>query len=388
MLMRTNIRSVLVFWLLLMSSQFCFALSVPWASGAYPSNISAFEKELTGTDRGKPADSCRLHVHAAHYSIDCRQQNLWTEPRTPEVVSDCGAVVSLTFSDEYFELGCGTLSFTGYFDPARWVNDMIYGDDGVDVTGAPDSRLLVEGTDNALVEVANRPESNFTVVVPANGYVYFDWFLDGSSIIFSDEAAPIIQVNRQEVRLSMQDSQWVTPYLTQGDALTFKMPSVAGTFSIRRFAFYTNASGVILRKWTATDEAGYAATFPQFIALDRPSFSDIYLPGHLPATNHEAFDLSAPPSMLTPHFRGDTLQQHSTPVSLLNAKNNCALDWYWEDELLPTHRGTVLIRHWTVLDWCGENELSQEQYFDLPPNLPLPPLRLRKNKQQHSGEEP
>lgn len=387
MVSRTTTCSVLTIWLLLLGSQVCLALSDPAVDKVHSTNISAFEKELTGTSRNELSDSCRLRVNAEHYSIDCRAQEQWAAPRTPEVVSDCGAVVSLTFSDEYFELGCGTSSFTGYFDPAHWMEGKIYGDDGVDVTGAPDSRLLVEGTNNVLVEVASRPGGDFTMVIPASGYVCFDWSLNGSSIILPGPAAPSVRLNQQNVLLSLQDSQWVTPYLNQGDVLTFHLPASPGTFTIHNFSFFTNASGVIVRQWTAVDEAGYAGAFNQLITLDRPSFSDIYLP--LPPTDHSSINL--PTSALSPRFRGDTiLQQVTHPTTALSdILSICSLDWSWEDELLPTRQGLVLVRHWTILDWCGENELHSRQYIDL--SSPFMPLRLPEKPDsppQHSGEKP
>ena len=344
-------------------------INVVWARQTHliSSNFSAFGEKHAAVDRsvfGHSFPSCALRVNPVHHILDCRAAADLSRLEKPKVVSDCGAIQQMDFSDEYFELGCGVHSFTGYFDPSRWAEVKIYGDDGVDVTGAPDSKLLVEGTDNALVEVRCQSDRDFTILIPAHGYAYFDWKLNGSSIITPSAASPHLLINQEPVELQFQDGRWVTPYLFQGDKLTFAIPAEAGIFSIENFSFYTNAGSVIARQWQATDEAGYQGSFTQLITLERPSFSDIQLPAHhqLKLRDPQHLQREVDPKRLG--YPAGPFAPHLQEL--------CDINWDWTDEWLDTEFGLVLVRKWSVLDFCGGNRLHGHQYINVEwesPNL-------------------
>ena len=106
-----------------------------------------------------------------------------TATLAPPVVYQSSEAVSLTFANTFSELGCVIYGYTGYCSSSEQDEDKINGDDGVDVTGAPDSKLLVEGTDNiSVVENHEAYHGSFTVLSSC-GYSYLHWKLNGSSII-------------------------------------------------------------------------------------------------------------------------------------------------------------------------------------------------------------
>ncbi len=342
----------------------------PNISVSLTSNFTAFEEQHAAiAPTGHSRDTCVLQVQPAHYSLSCQEVQSTTNIPKPTVVSECGAVVSLTFSDEYFELGCGVHGFTGYFHPSRWTSGKIHGDDGVDVTGAPDSKLLVEGTNNTPVEVARGQEGNFTIVVPASGYVYFGWTLNGSSIITSSEVSPRLLVNGNPTFATLQEDQWVSPYLRSGDEFTFLLPGQAGVYTIQDFSFYTNARGVIAREWSASDDRGNEGYFVQLLTLDRPSFSDVQLPA---ATHITISRADQWPEQVGPEYTGfPYLRNQSLPTEIHEL---CAMDIAWQDELLTTDFGLILVRHWTLTDQCNQNSVHGNQYINISDSRGIPPL--------------
>jgi len=342
----------------------------PNISVSLTSNFTAFEEQHAANDlTGHYRDTCVLHVQPNHYSLSCQKVYATTNIPKPTVVSECGAVVSLTFSDEYFELGCGVHGFTGYFHPSRWTSAKIHGDDGVDVTGAPDSKLLVEGTNNTPVEVARGQEGNISITVPASGYVYFGWTLNGSSIITPSEASPRLLVNGSPASATLQEDQWVSPYLHIGDEFTFLFPNQVGEYSIQDFSFYTNARGVITRAWSALDDHGNEGDFTQLLTLDRPSFSDVQLPS---ATHITISQADQWPEQAGPEYTGfPYLRDQPLPAEI---QELCAMDVAWQDELLTTEYGLVLIRHWTLTDQCNQNSVHGNQYINISDGLGVPPL--------------
>ena len=99
-----------------------------------------------------------------------------------------------------FHLDCRTEGLNGYFDPANWqVKQEIIrkGDGGVDVTGAPDARL-VEGADGALAFAAPGGTLHLQRIIPAKGFLALDLVKVGSSISFSPTI--IISVNGKELK--------------------------------------------------------------------------------------------------------------------------------------------------------------------------------------------
>ncbi|MDX1666295.1 MAG: hypothetical protein R3350_03655 [Saprospiraceae bacterium] len=92
------------------------------------------------------------------------------------------------YTEKYFSLKSRGSDFENYFQPANWQVIKKYGDGGVDVTGAPNT-ILVEGANTVKVEAAPRRLTVVKIVIPAEGYVAFDWSKVGGSTFFSSAIA-------------------------------------------------------------------------------------------------------------------------------------------------------------------------------------------------------
>jgi hypothetical protein len=254
--------------------------------------------------------------------------------------------------DAYYVLNCKQLGFTGYFDPQRWQTAKIFGDGGVDVTGAPNCKLLVQKADNALLEVANHQVSRFNVVMPASGYVSFNWRRQGGS--YSPQGLSVLVGNKN---LALNTTS-VGAFIQAGSILSFQLdPTSNETFVIEHFSFVTEADEVLVRQWrnsTATETA-----FTEYIYSANPSITDISFPKDCRQplstqpdnTGFPTYDIDGNPSTV------DDLVtfQHSTKKLMVS----------WKDVFVPEQQ--AIFREWTITDLCGNNVRHQTQRIFLEP---------------------
>lgn len=248
--------------------------------------------------------------------------------------------------DSYFSLNCNQHGFTGYFDPQRWQTAKIFGDGGVDVTGAPNCKLLVQKADNALLEVANHQVSRFNVVMPASGYVSFNWRKQGGS--YSPQNLSVL-IGNKSIALNTTS---VGAFVQAGNVLSFQLdPNSKETFVIENFTFATEADEVLVRQWrnSATSET----VFTEYIATTNPSITDIRFPKDCMQplstqpenTGFPTYDIDGNPSTTD-----DLITFHQSTKKLLVS---------WKDVFVADQQ--AIFREWTITDLCGNNVRHQTQ---------------------------
>ncbi|HMO37783.1 MAG TPA: hypothetical protein PKC76_08415 [Saprospiraceae bacterium] len=302
--------------------------------------------------------SCLPEIQISHITTNCLEKDL-SKIEHPLVEAPCGALARLVYEDSWYEL-----AQTGYFAFSRW--EKKNGDGGVDVTGAPNC-VLVEGANIAQVTVAPGRVAVFQIVVPAMGYATFDWkSIGGSNLLFS------ITVNAQSYIIS-QPGFYRSPLLRPGDVLALTMDNTATQHDARielsDFDFLTNATAVIERRWTATDNQQHRSERTQFIAIEPLPLDNIIFPenmdlrpgeSHTPNyTGYPAYDVDGNP--MTMH------DQH--PLNAIN----CAFTVQWQDELEFDGRQYWLLRHWSVSD-ANQNVRRHTQVI-LPQDISGIPLQ-------------
>ncbi|GAB5553208.1 MAG: hypothetical protein Sapg2KO_27990 [Saprospiraceae bacterium] len=305
----------------------------------------------------------------------------------PLVKVHCGTIVQTTFEDEYFELDCLVNSFTGYFDPARWTSIDKSGAGRVDVTGAPIPALLVEGISNNLIEVANGQDRQFNLVVPADGYLSFQWEVIGSSITSTSTAIDpfSFSVNGNVVQLPQSRQEFLAPYLHQGDQLSFEFSTQSEQkILIKDFSFASNASGVIERNWMVEDDQLHQVQHTQLITITRTNISDIRFPTDLDFKIHhsqQVEQLILPEITGMPYVDQDGDEDTEADRLYLNNGNQCDLDIKWEDQLDYTESGDLILhRVWQLHDLCNGSQITEKQliFFQLQKAEPILPRKTPK----------
>lgn len=271
--------------------------------------------------------------------------------------------------EQYFELGCLVSNFSGYFDPSRWVSCTLSGDSGVDVTGAPIPMLLVEGTSSDLIEVANEHCEEFSVIIPANGYISFEWDLLGSSVSQHPTATTFFSffINNEEKALPASKKNYIAPYLKKGDRITFKLNRQnQSQVLIRNFEFMSNAMGVFERSWfTDTHQQGH-----QLIPIENTSITDLVIPSIVEITIENSEDLER---LTQPYLIGQPYLDQDGDESTLDDQINLlevetSLDLSWVDHITYDDSGNVLIvREWSIYDGCAGNEIHKQQLIHCRP---------------------
>lgn len=292
------------------------------------------------------AVSCPPVIRANHLTINCFEKDLG-EVSYPSVETPCGVVTGLTYEDAYYELAQkSNPGFPDYFELFRW--EKINGDGGVDVTGAP-NRILVEGANTAKVIVVPGQTLILRIVVPARGYATFDCTnIGGSNLLFS------AMVNNKVYPIKTKEF-YRSALLQAGDVFALQMENTSKDqleASLADFQFFTNATAVLTRNWTATDDKGNMANATQFIAIESPSLSKVVFPENLDGQASpmlKANETKEPAFTGFPVFDedGNALTMHDQRTL---KENNCAFTVQWRDELQMDAQGYLLLRHWSVTD--------------------------------------
>lgn len=317
------------------------------------------------------ANNCTFQVNPQHQTLYCLEKYTPENIPQPIVYSSCGPIQTLTHEDNYLDLGCTSNGFTGYFMTPNWQSFKIKGDGGVDVTGAPNS-ILVEGANNALVSVDAESTVQHSIVVPAEGYLSFDWSYIGGSNLFSHAFSLII--NDQTVPLASpytKSGHYFSELLEPGDQVGFKLNNIAGkdqlAFKIEDFQFLTNAIGVTRRNWTAEDTQGNSAQFIQIITFERATLSDVIFPGDLdglqnPALNNSSSNL--PTRTGYPVIDKDGNPNTTTDQYRLN-ENDCAFEVKWIDSEQQDGAYQLIQRQWIITDWCSGSIMEETQIIKI-----------------------
>jgi len=117
-----------------------------------------------------------------HGSVISRNRSTHAPILTPLLKNTLRTIVRTLSVAERYDGGSVAQNYSGYFHPTRWTSDLLSGAGGVDVTGAPKSRQLVEGINANLMEVANDAMFEFYFIIPVKGALLLEWTFYGSSI--------------------------------------------------------------------------------------------------------------------------------------------------------------------------------------------------------------
>jgi len=117
-------------------------------------------------------------------------------------------------------------------------------------------------------------------------------------------------------------------------------------------------NALIERRWSAVDEHGNTGLCSQFIRLKKSYLSDVQLPPNLDDTQLPAIDCNADPLDLNltgfPNIDG----------LALNASNFCDLAADYSDQTLNIcGAGYLILRTWTLADWCTGDVNSHVQFI-------------------------
>ncbi len=286
---------------------------------------------------------------------------------------NCGQVTSLVYQDSVIDFGCGFNGFEGYFAPDNWTVCLTdTGDGGVDVTGAPET-VLVEGASNSPLSLTPRYVTRFKIVIPAEGYVSFDWSSFGGSSFNTD--AFYLTINNWCIQLtndSIQSGSYTTGTLHPGDVLSFEQYSdgnadVVNTL-ISNFQFHTMAWKVVHRTWTATDEYGNSRSHTQVITIKRATADNVVFPPDYDGVQSPALPCNADSS---PDATGwPLIDEDANPATTGDqypfGNGECLLDLDYSDEAFAFCEGNELIyRIWTVSDACSGRVVVDTQLIQL-----------------------
>ena len=323
------------------------------------------------------SSTCVPELMVQHYAVLCLNQEGIAKVDTPVFHSACSEVTQLDFEEEYLDLTCAMSGFEGYFHPSNWTGQTIYGDGGVDVTGAPNI-TLVEGANKALLETASGKTAVFKIVIPANGIATFDWSNFGGSKFFYS-----LHLNGRSYpinKLEHQNGSFRTPVLRIGDQLEFqvKAPEIGSKIELSNFNFYSNTIGLMKRHWKALDSNEKECKATQLIAIEKANISDIIFP--LNRDGKEAPMLLDDESAYSPEVTGyPVIDRDGDPESkedqFLLKNDACTFQINWTDEWSNEDKTFIIARKWIVQDVCSDNYMEATQIIKLdklPSSRPLP----------------
>lgn len=323
------------------------------------------------TVSGQCNASKTLSLQGWHYSVSCLEE---ITPQPPSVLGAEHASLEFDYQEKYFPLSCITRGFDTYFAPSRWTKHKNKGDGGVDVTGAPNS-VLVEGANSASVVLPSGSSAHYSIVIPATGYVTFDWsYIGGSNLLKKSFELAVNDQMISELSADETRSSFSSGLLQAGDEITLRAHSACDGFEIRlaNFEFISNAVGIYERSWKVRSHIGQEADFLQFISVKKPDFTTLLFPSdydgyHAPSL--QPSDEYSPEITGFPVFDQDGL--YSTTLDQLSLlKAGGVVLCKWNDEYLKEDGHCFIYRTWTVTDHCGSNIIEHTQLIKLNADCP------------------
>lgn len=310
------------------------------------------------------------HQASADYvSVICTGELDLRAIPSPIALKDMKDAAALMVLDKRYDLGCNASDFVGYFDPSRWMDTRIKSAGGVDVTGAP-GQLLVEGTNDYPVVVADRRAPRFTVKMPSSGYVTFNWNDFGGSL--SNPTALAVFVNNRQIAV---ETGKVLVFMQAGEELHLQVNANATKpLLIQNFAFQSDLAYLITREWVNEQRQTIAS---QYIAVEKPNMGDIRFPRNTPVNKSIQPEYTGYP-VLDTDGNSKTLDDQ-----IILAGTFHGIQVSFEDKIdAEQHR---ILRTWTINDTCGANVLSHTQELQLAPASPKPNTPNEDNKVKHNS---
>lgn len=328
-----------------------FSMSISFAQ-AQSFNIpltSTYEPTLESTSPLDPLVVMHERVSCLAYSSDYQS--------TPPLITTQGFnIQNLNYSDQYTDLSCQLQGFGGYFRPANWSVRKIYGDGGVDVTGAPNI-VLVEGANTILVEVEAGRTVILSIQLPADGFLSFDWNTIGGS---TSNVGCSAVVNGNIVN----DQHYSSTFLSLGDQLQIALQAKKKvSVQLTNLSFATDALGLVERTWYATSTSNQTLSATQLIAIERFSITDVIFPSHLDGVERPMLGHGASTSPLQtgqPFYDADGNEAtRGDQYPLENDKFGFQIQW--EDHIEQKGILQTITRTWTITDRCTSSTMNNTQ---------------------------
>lgn len=354
-------RAGLILWFMIALATDVFSAKI--------SNFTSVQKNIPG---------CALHYQANHSEVFCSDD--WEESKIdkPFVISECGSPAYLAgYEERYYEFG-NEKGFQGYFEIDKWKASRINGDGGVDVTGAPIG-LQAEGAGNLLVRSRPTDRLQLEIVIPAEGYLSFNWKKSGGSIFVS----LILNGEKKQIVSKRDESgSFFSELLHEGDIFILEIES-QGEFEqdlvLEELEFLTNALGVLERNWKAFNLEGANIRFSQFITIIRANLIDVVFPPNV--KNIEKYD---PDRTGYPLLDTDGLF-FTTTDRIPIEKGACQFEVSWKDELVTQEEKPVILRHWVVDDLKTGSVIKETQKISLFSDKDLPPSLSKQAKEVNNS---
>ena len=288
---------------------------------------------------------------------------------SPLALKAISETAALLVQDKRYDLGCNANDFVGYFDPSRWMDSSIKSAGGVDVTGAP-GQLLVEGTNNYPVVVADRRAPRFTVKMPSSGYVTFNWNDLGGSL--SNPTALAVFVNARPIAA---ETGKVSVFMRAGDELHLQINSTASkSIIVQEFSFLSDLAYLITREWVNEARQVVAS---QYISVEKPNLGDIRFPRNTQVSKSVQPEYTGYP-VLDADGNAKTTEDQMVLAGTFNG-----MQVTFEDKIdAEQHR---ILRTWTINDTCGANVISHVQELRIAPTTTNPAKSTEDNKVKHNS---
>ncbi len=354
-------RTGLILWFMIALATDVFSAKI--------SNFTSVQKNIPG---------CALHYQANHSEVFCSDD--WEESKIdkPFVISECGSPAYLAgYEERYYEFG-NEKGFQGYFEIDKWKASRINGDGGVDVTGAPIG-LQAEGAGNLLVRSRPTDRLQLEIVIPAEGYLSFNWKKSGGSIFVS----LILNGEKKQIVSKRDESgSFFSELLHEGDIFILEIES-QGEFEqdlvLEELEFLTNALGVLERNWKAFNLEGANIRFSQFITIIRANLIDVVFPPNVKNAEKHDPDRTGYPLLDTDGLFFTTTDR--IPIG----KGACQFEVSWTDELVTQEEKPVILRHWVIDDLKTGSVIKEIQKISLFSDKDLPPSLSKQAKEVNNS---
>lgn len=270
---------------------------------------------------------------------------------------------AIAIREEIYLLGCQNVGFSGYFGIENWELKNT-GDDGVDVTGAPNG-LLINTIGRSPSKENPRDEWQCNIVIPSEGYVYLDLEKIGGSIFsmeYSINGNPSIPLYKSDEIINSK----FTNLLHRNDVLEIRLsfdPCKNNTFLLKDFHFFTNSEKI--RKKTSlyyTFHAGIPVfQCKQTFASDPIlGFEEVVLPE----------DISINDRNSSPKYTGYPLIDLDGFIESKDDQfqlDNRVAPFHvsWQDEVVTINHTETILRTWIIEDQCKGNILTSTQHIRL-----------------------
>jgi len=295
-------------------------------------------------------------IYSQHITLNCAEDIAAVQIQDPFSQAGLSDLTSVTYQEQYFQLGCANAGFQGYFDAHRWAEVR-------EITNVPtgEAALLLQQGDK-LLRVRGAQRHRFEFILPADGYFSFNWTYTQQLGVAQLE----VLVNGEPMDALQHDGKLITPTFQQGDRLSFVLPQEARqAYLLDDFTFFSNASGVYERQWFASDAQDTRYNSIQLITIERPNLTDVRIPADQEIAV-DGPDLNLNPQHLgIPYLAPDAEKNIDERQEL--GSTYCDMDVYWQDHIEYTPEGMLIRRQWTITDFCNGSTIDKVQTIKLYP---------------------